>query len=375
MYRPALAVALFCSALAAAQVKETVTVNLIEVPVTVIDNSGNPVRGLSAANFKVFEDGHERAITAVDVVDLAAKEQRNALATINPSARRNFLLLFDLSFTGPRALANAQEASRTFVAKSVLPHDRVAVATLDLEHGFRLLTTFTSDRELLKLAINNPAGFQSGDPLQLSNESKVGQRDAESSTKTADLLQSVLDSKPPSTGGPQAIANQISHLRDEAEHSEIINRDIEHSNDAYKRARVEKQVAFLGELARTLRSVPGRKQIVFLSEGFDASVVTGRDATAGAKQSKENDQITTGNYGLVDTDERYGSATSQRFLTDMVKFFRGSDVVLHAIDIQGLRVQNSMEGRGLNSNEGLSVLTGPTGGMLFQNANDLSANF
>ena len=59
----------------------------------------------------------------------------------------------------------------------------------------------------------------------------------------------------------------------------------------------------------------------------------------------------------------------------MVKYFRGSDVVLHAIDIKGLRVQNSLEGSGLSSNAGLSVLTGPTGGMLFQNANDLSGNF
>lgn len=368
------AVALFCSVLAGAQVRETVTVNLVEVPVTVVDNSGHPVRGLSAASFKLFEDGRERTITACDMVDLAAKE-KGALAAVNPTARRNFLLLFDLSYTSPRSLANAQEASRTFVTKSVLPRDRVAVATLDLEHGFRLLTTFTSDRELLKLAINNPAGFQSGDPLQLSNESQVGSRDT-TGTQTADLQQQWFDQKPPSAKtGPPAAANEIDDRRQEAGHSEIINRDISHSNDAYKRARIEKEVSFLGELARTLRSVPGRKQIVFLSEGFDASIVTGRDATAGEAMKKENDQITRADFGFVDTDERYGSATSQRFLTDMVKYFRGSDVVLHAIDIKGLRVQNSMEGNGLSSNAGLSVLTGPTGGMLFQNANDLSGSF
>jgi VWFA-related protein len=374
MYGTALAAMLFSASLATAQVRETVTVNLVEVPLTVVDNSGNPVRGLTAANFKLFEDGHERPIVAVDTVDLAAKVGASALATINPAARRNFLLLFDLSFTSPRSLANAQEASRTFVAKSVLPRDRVAVATLDLEHGFRLLTTFTSDRELLKLAINNPAGFQSGDPLQLSNESQVASRDL-TSTQSADFLQQELDRKPLS-GGPHPIVNEINSLREETDHSQMINRDISHSNDAYKRARVEKEVAFLAELAKTLRSVPGRKQIVFLSEGFDASVLIGRDATAGDAAKKESDLITSGSGLLfVDTDERYGSATSQRFLTDMVKYFRGSDVVLHAIDVRGVRVQNSIDGSGLSSNAGLSVLTGPTGGMLFQNANDLSGSF
>src|SRR5258708_15228289 len=80
-----------------AQVKETITVNVVEVPVTVVDNSGNPVRGLTAANFKVLDNGKERAISSFDTIDFGpakgAEGSKLALARMNPAARRNFLLL------------------------------------------------------------------------------------------------------------------------------------------------------------------------------------------------------------------------------------------------------------------------------------------
>jgi VWFA-related protein len=366
---------LLCAASVSAQVKEAIRVDLIEVPVTISDRAGNPLRGLTKANFRLYDDGKEREIAAFDMIDLAGKDQK-ALETINPAARRNFMLLFDLSFTAPRSLANAREAATAFVKKSVLPRDRVAVATIDLEHGFRLLTAFTSDRDLIAMAIRNPAGFRSGDPLQLSNEVQIASRDT-SGAALADMLDTSKGGKFNDGSGPGETVNPMktANLRAESEHSEVINHDIAHSNTQYLRARVEKQVAFLGELARTLRGVSGHKQIVYLSEGFDSSVIIGRDARSSEATKKENDDAMRGKLEMVDTDDRYGSATSQNVLAQMVKFFRGSDVVLQAIDIKGLRVQNTMEGATINSNAGLSVLSGPTGGSLFQNANDLSVNF
>jgi hypothetical protein len=50
--------------------------------------------------------------------------------------------------------------------------------------------------------------------------------------------------------------------------------------------------------------------------------------------------------------------------------------VLHAIDIQGVRVQNDVaSGSNLNSNAGLFTISRPTGGDVFQNSNDLKNNF
>src|ERR1043165_9868909 len=159
------------AATAFAQMKESINVNVVEVPVTVVDGSGNAVRGLTKANFKLFDQGKERAITAFDAIDLTVKQ--TALTPIPPAARRNFMLLFDLSYSAPRSLARAQEAARNFVKTALQPRDLVGVGTIDVEHGFRLLSALTTDREIVAAAISNPGGFRSADPLQLANETNI----------------------------------------------------------------------------------------------------------------------------------------------------------------------------------------------------------
>src|SRR5205085_7308701 len=142
------------------------------------------------------------------------------------------------------------------------------------------------------------------------------------------------------------------------------------------RQRIEKQVDALGDLARMLRGVPGRKQIIFLSEGFDAQFLQGRGAEAGGEQRKENDDVLAGNLAKVDSDARYGSTSSLTTLDRMANYFRSSDVVLNAIDIKGVRVQNDVaEGAKITTNAGLFTLARPTGGWVFENSNDLKDNF
>src|SRR5437762_6032265 len=94
---------------ASAQLKETVEVHLVEVPVTVVDRAGNPVRGLTAANFELFDQGTKRAIGNFEAIDFESEAIRSA-SPLNPSARRNFILLFDLSFSSPTGRNKAQEA-------------------------------------------------------------------------------------------------------------------------------------------------------------------------------------------------------------------------------------------------------------------------
>lgn len=351
---------------AQAQIKESISVNVVEVPVTVIDGSGNPVRGLTAANFKLLDNGKERAISSFDTIDFnlasAPEGSKLALARMNPAARRNFMLLFDLSNSSPRSLSRAQDSARSFVAKAVQPRDLVGVGTIDADKGFRLITAFTTDRELIASAIGNPANYHGSDPLQLSNDTKIVELDTTTPTENPNA-------------GPTGQARQ-DRAADIAAESKERMAQIQRANTAYVRAKVEKQVDYLGQLAKVLRAVPGRKQIVLLSEGFDPSVVTGRDARDSDAARTENENITRGQVYLVDNDQRYGNTTSQTFVTKMAQFFRGSDVVLHAIDIQGVRVQNDIQtGARINSNAGLALLADPTGGLVFQNSNDMTINF
>src|ERR1051326_2059358 len=151
-----------------APLKESVTVSVVEVPVTVVDSQGNPVRGLTAANFRVLDEGKERPVASFDAVDFASLQSLTATSPLNPAARRNFMLLFDLTFSSPASITRAQQAARDFVMKMVQRRDRVAVATVDANRGFRLVTAFTTDRGLLNAAIARPTTFVGSDPLQIA---------------------------------------------------------------------------------------------------------------------------------------------------------------------------------------------------------------
>ena len=110
-------IVLFIAASAFAQVRETVNVNVVEVPVSVVDSGGNPIRGLTAANFEVYDGGKKQVITSFDKVDFGSKEVVSAISPMNPMARRSFLLLFDLGFGHAiflRDLAQFRKRGRQF---------------------------------------------------------------------------------------------------------------------------------------------------------------------------------------------------------------------------------------------------------------------
>jgi VWFA-related protein len=366
-----IAAAVMCATSAFAQLHETVNVNVIEVPVSVVDSSGNPVRGLTAANFEVYDTGKKQTITSFDKVDLAAKETAgvSAITPLNPSARRSFLLLFDLGFSSPRSLVRAQEAARSFVTTAVQPRDLVGVGTIDIDRSFRLLTAFTTDHDLVVAAIGNPASFRGNDPLQIGNKTYAGEISVPEDRHTR-------DDEPQGTASAKLGDEEMRDLR----------RRFSNDREDYARTRVERQIANLGDLARTLRAVPGRKQVILLSEGFDAKYVQGRDARDSKANQSDFDKVTKGQVWDVDTNQQFGSASSQGLLDRMAAAFRSSDVVLNAIDIQGVRVDNANSagaspgtsasaGTSVNSNEGLYVLSRPTGGSVFRNSNDLKGDF
>lgn len=345
-------VVLLSAASVFAQVRETIHVNLVEVPVTVVSPNGDPVRGLTKENFELIDQGRRRPITTFDVIDFSSPDSKR-VSVLNPSARRSFLLLFDLSFSSPFGRARAQEAAMNFIARGMQRRDLAAIGTLDVQRGFRLLTAFTTDRNLLTAAIKNPVNFHSSDPLQIAGT----------------LL---TEMTPVSSAQTNSRNESRATDADSTDVAIEIQRGQNRLNDQFNRGRIERQVTLLGGLARTLRMLPGRKQVVFFSEGFDPRLVRGRDIRASNDTMEEMDQESHGELWKIDTDNRYGDTRTLSVIDQMAKMFRGSDVVLHAVDIQGVRVQNDLQsGSTINSNESLFLLAKPTGGEVFRNSNDL----
>src|SRR5438067_7035585 len=310
---------LLAASAASAQLKETIDVHLVEVPVTVVDRAGDPVRGLTAANFEVLDQGKKREIKSFDKIDFNSAETMKSTSSLNPNARRSFLLLFDLSFSAPLGRIKAEEAARNFIARGMQRRDLAAIATVDINHGFRMVTAFTTDKTLLAAAVASPQTFVATDPLQIAG-----------STVFEVTQDKVAQSEQSGRG-----AEYVAFARDIAIQEKRLH-------DTYDRTRVERQLLLLTDLAKTLRQLPGRKQVMFFSEGFDPRLVQGRDARDTEGTADEMAETMAGNLWRVDTDARYGSSTSMAILNQMAQAFRGSDIVLNSVDIQGVRVQNNV---------------------------------
>lgn len=363
MHRSILAALLLLSLTAHAQrFGEAVEVTIVEVPVTVVDRSGNPVMGLTRENFEVYDDGKRAPIEYFEVIDLATVTAAPG-RPIPPVAYRNFLLLFDLANSKPGTIARAQTAARSFLDGNLTNRDLVGVATYSPSNGMRMMTAFSADRALVKSAIDALAAsveFRVADPLLLVGP---GMLNAPLLTSGAGKTGKIADRK---------AGEDAEYLEEAAGY----DRASKAAQDAQLTARVRNQLQNFGGVARALDGLHGQKQIVLLSEGFDPRLITGRQDISAQKVQEENAAIASGEIWKVDSDERYGSASGVREINDMAALFRRSDVRLHAIDIKGLRSDvDAREGVQKSSNEGLFMVTEPTGGTVFKNANDLGSNF
>ncbi|HEY7574461.1 MAG TPA: VWA domain-containing protein, partial [Thermoanaerobaculia bacterium] len=333
-------------------VQETAEAVLVEVPVRVLDRNGKPVPGLEAKDFEIFDDGKKQEILAVDAIDLARKAVSPAEpGPLHPAARRHFLLLFDFSFAHPKSILGAQRAAREFVMNGVAETDLVAVATYSVEYGLKLLVTFSGDRVQVSRAIDTlgllaTEDVTTRDPLAFAFDiakvspvsSAIGLKESNAAAIT-ETLQTML---------------QLSRAR----------------WDEYLRQRVRRLTESLQDLASTLDSVSGRKDVVYLSEGFQSRFVSGTKDT-----DQERDWILSGEYWKVDGEKRYGNTTLQNDLRKVGEVFRRSDCVMHAVDIAGLRMDPETTSVDQPSENSLFELAEPTGGEVFRNSNDFREHF
>jgi VWFA-related protein len=338
---------------------ESIDVVLVEVPVTIVDRDGNPIRNVTKDNFEVWDGREKRDIAYFDVVDLAAQAGQTADLKTAVAIARSFLLLFDTTHAAPASLMRAREAAGHFVDHQLLPRDRVAVAMMSVQNGFVLLTGFTTDRELVRRAVTTlgePSQFQIRDPLLLAANDFDGRANETLSDR----------------GGPEgaSAARQavIDSFRDTAREQRRTARD-------QQKQEILRQFDDLSSLARVLDRVHGRKQVILLSEGFDAKAVQGRESLSTTEAREEQLAIEGGAIWNVDNENRYGSVEANNALRRMIDALRRSDVIMHAIDIKGLRSDVDASGHNPSSTESLSLLTRDTGGTVFKNSNDLAANF
>ena len=337
---------------------EQTTVLVVEVPVQVT-RDGEPVRGLTADDFEVRSRGTSYPIVGFEVIDLAAVEPapatvRRAAAAPRLAARRHFMLLFDLSFSDPSSVERARAAARSLLAGGLHATDLVGVATYRASQGTELVLGFTTDRRQLEVALDSlgPAEThrQSRDPLALVLEDPLGSG-------------SVLD-------GATGLGGQKAERYDAMVE---MYRDLQQFQSKDARDRRQNEIlglaSSLDQFARLMESVPGRKQVVYFSEGFDSSIVTGSQDMRRLMEIAADAQA--GEFWRVDNDERFGSSVAQGALMEMLDRFKRADCAIQAVDIGVLRTGGEIGGR-VDGQDGLYLMAAETGGEFYRNFNDLS---
>ncbi|MBI2213125.1 MAG: VWA domain-containing protein [Acidobacteria bacterium] len=165
-----LALALPAMAQDAPKYEEKLDVNLVLLDVTVTDRKGNQILGLTKDDFVVKIDGEQKPVESMEYFTnrrlLTVPEAKAEFKVERVKDIRYFVLFFhtypDPSFRTrfQNDLIAARRASLEFVEKRIRPEDKVAVAGYDLR--LKLYADFTSDKPVLKKAIEEAATFSNG---------------------------------------------------------------------------------------------------------------------------------------------------------------------------------------------------------------------
>jgi VWFA-related protein len=330
-------------------------VSVVAVPVFVTDKHGKAVQGLTADQFEIEEQGRKTQVVAFQAVDAGAPEVLPGAGNVlRAAARRQFLFLFDLSFSTVAGVQRARQSAMEFAEKGLAPGDLAAVATFGLP-GVKMLVGFTPDRSQLVKAIDalGASGLERPrDPLALAY----------------DIGFTPVDQR----GGPAAEGKAAGRDIDDFLQTQM--QQLERGEQRQYRDRVDGFLAGLQQLATALDSIQGRKQVILLSAGFDPTVIGGAQ---GEKAAENAYNVTTGRLWEVDTSSHFGDKAAQDRMSQVFRALASTDTVVHSVDVTGLAAGGDLQsigrsGGGGRGRESLAQLALNSGGRFVKDANNIA---
>lgn len=244
------------------------TTRLVVVDVVATDSKGHAVTDLTAADFKLLENGREQKITSFNATVKTSSHQDAPLAASTPAVLPegvvsnvpqyrvdgplNIILLDSLNTSLP---SQGWVRNRMLELLKKMPSDR-PIAIYNLGSRLRLLQDFTSDPSKLKAAV---AEYQ-GAPSSIVRNTMGGAQEMLPATVYSNLEAMGLGS----------VIEGVRRL--EAE-------DTVHETDF----QVQYTLDVLRTLAANLAAYPGRKNLIWISEGFPIELNAG-DATNERRQ-------------------------------------------------------------------------------------------
>jgi VWFA-related protein len=226
---------------------------LITVDVSVRDRRGNPVRGLKASDFQIFDDGRgPQEIAAFEFIEPAARPPAPAAANSTPIdktpapppiySNENFSNLTvppTAILLDPGNIAFGDQVTARMQALKLIDKmpATTPVAVFQLAHGLTVVQNFTFDRAALRAAVN-----RSMIPMA---QVKNPENDPDNKFNTTDA-------------GAQA-TQEFQKLEYEEQTTVIANE----TSDAMR------------AIAKDLAAYPGQKNLVWISEAFPQWILPG----------------------------------------------------------------------------------------------------
>ena len=368
----------------------TTTATAVLVDVVVRDRNGRPILNLNVDDFAVSEDGVKHRIESFSRVSRGsgigvsvAWRTPNTTVAVNPKATSDpssptandpseegtTAIVFDQ--LSSESLRLAQKATLDYVPMSGEAGVRVGVFAT--EPGIRVLQRFTTDRALIRRAVSEVL------PSGLSAEAQQAERADQLRDRQRDLYGQGDPASRASGGNTQTMAQNAGQIGARETELKLIETElnmiraaefVDRENRGYGTALA------LSTVIQSLAAFPGRKTIVFFSEGLPASpaLATRLDMIIDAANRAN---ITA--YA-VDANGLRSKSTAENMRKEMDVFaeqrFRqlaaGDDRTNQPLTMDFERIEDTMR---LDSRTGLARLAGDTGGLLIEQSNDLSSAF
>jgi VWFA-related protein len=356
----------------------------VTLDVVVRDKKGRPVKDLTASEFEIYEDGVRQHVESFRLALRESgtkadgdrgKEREATTATASPRDKTAnpgvIALVFDR--LSPDARSMARKAANAYAEEGLMTSDFTGVFAIDMS----LLTfqQYTDDPQLVKQAIEQ-ATSRSTSTFASTNEQTRNLADrsaaldrqaaaAESAATAAGSAHDTAGASAAGQAGGQAMVEQA-FVQMQMQMNETFE-TLERNQQGYA------TVNGLLALVNSMRNLPGRKTVVFFSEGLSLppAVVEQFKSVIHAANRANVSVYTVDAAGLrIDSPNleatREINSMAERRMNQVHRTQEPSGPLMKGLE----RNEDLLR---LNPHSGLGELADQTGGFLIHDTNDLSA--
>jgi VWFA-related protein len=305
---------------------ESITVEVVDVPVYVY-NANGALQNLKRDDFELYVNGKPQSIDYFDPIDFRAPAKTEvAAATAAPPRdirdRRLFLLILDCAYSRPAAIDRARKAAAAMIDAST-PADYFAVATFTSKNGLQLLVPFTNDHTVAKRAAMALQASSVHDPLAISI----------SATERENMeMMAILNGDSAGRGGVDATEDDLTFQK-------LLGASAADSAKMPGIRLIEDQVTDYSAIAKRIAPFEGYKHVIVMSEGFSHGVA-------------------------------YSEARLMQDLRAMANAFRNAGAVVDTVDVGGTMTADGF--RDSLENDVLYLMAHETGGQFVKRENNLA---